>query len=190
MAIILSDNLTEVSNEVIVSAGKVAGDLIVSTSVIDVLTEPLVSDVLMYCDLPSNAKIKQLVFYNDDLDSGNTVSIDIGIYAGEQGFRTSDGAIFDPNTEISPEAFSNDENMFFQSNVGEDLRFNENGLAFINLGGYANAQLKLWQLTETNSVNLIEDPFKTLRIGAKIVGGFGTFVPGKTMLQVYYTGKI
>lgn len=186
MANFFSDILIDVNNDVIIDAGEVAGNALIATSVVDLTTEPATNDVVLYCDIPSNAKIKSLIFFNDDLDSTNTVSVDIGIYAGERIVRT-DGTVFDENDVIDTETFSNDENFFFQANIGEDMRYITNGNAFVNLGGYANSQLALWELA--GIANLPEDPFKSLRIGAKIVGPFGTFVPGKTMLQVTYVGK-
>ena len=186
MANFFSDILIDVNNDVIIDAGEVAGNALIATSVVDLTTEPAVNDVVLYCDLPSNCKIKSLIFFNDDLDSGNTVSVDIGIYAGERIVRT-DGTVFDENEVIDAETFSNDENFFFQSNIGEDIRYHTSGDAFANLGGYSNAQLALWELAGV--ANLPEDPFKYLRIGVKVVGGFGTFVPGKSLLQVTYTGK-
>ena len=186
MANFFSDILTDVNNDVIIDAGEVAGNLVMSTSVVDVTTEPAVNDVLLFCDIPSNAKIKSINFFNDDLDTGNTVSIDIGIFAGERIVRT-DGTVFDENAEIDPEVFANDFNIFFQGNSGSEARYLTNGTAFTNLGGYSNSQLALWELAGV--ANLPEDPFKYLRIGAKIVGPFDTFAAGKVLLQVSYTGK-
>ena len=186
MANLFSDILTDVNNDVIIDAGEVAGNLVMSTSVIDVTTEPAVNDVLLFCDLPSNCKIKSLNFFNDDLDDTNTASVDIGIYAGERIVRT-DGTVFDENEVIDTETFANDLNVLFQLNSGTEARYLTNSNSFTNLGGYSNSQLALWELA--GIANLPEDPFKYLRIGVKIVGGFGTFAAGKILLQATYTGK-
>lgn len=186
MANFFSDLLIDVNNDVIIDAGEVAGNLVMSTSVVDITTEPSVNDLILFCDIPSNAKIKSLNFFNDDLDTGNTVSVDLGIFAGERIVRT-DGTVFDENEVIDQETFADDLNILFQGNAGTEARYLTNANAFTNLGGYSNSQLALWELAGV--ANLPEDPFKYLRLGITIVGGFDTFVAGKILLQVTYTGK-
>ena len=186
MANFFSDILIDANSDTIIDAGEVAGNLIMSTSVVDLTVEPSNGDVLLFADIPSNAKIKSLRFFNDNLDSGGTVFVDIGIYAGERIVRT-DGTVFDENEVIQVDTFVDVFNILFQTNLGTEVRYIAGTNAFSTLGGYSNSQLQLWELA--GIANLPEDPFKSLRIGVKIVNAFGTFVPGKILLQATYTGK-
>lgn len=186
MANFFSDILIDANSDTIIDAGEVAGNLIMSTSVVDLTVEPSNGDVLLFADIPSNAKIKSLRLFNDNIDSGSNVIVDIGIFAGERISRT-DGTVFDENEVIQVDTFVDNLNILFQTNLGTEVRYNSDGAAFEDLGGYANSQLALWQLA--GAANLPEDPFKYLRIGITLVVAIGTFVPGKVLLQITYTGK-
>lgn len=182
MANLFSDILTLTNAGTILDGSTAFGNVIVSTSIVDVQSEPAVNDVLMYADFPSNAKLKTLFFRNDDLDSTNTVAVDIGIYAAAD-FKLPDGTTFKENDVILVDAFGKDENAFFQDNrmVGEDFRFSVTG-ANSNTG-LLGAQDALWQLA-----GLTTDSFQPLRIGIKITGGFGTFVAGASLLICMFSG--
>ncbi len=184
MANFFSDVLTSLNAGNRVDAGTIRGNILSSTAVVNVQTEPAISDVLMYTDLPSNCRPQQLLFRNDDLDTGNTVAVDIGIYASAD-FKLPDGTTFLENQVILVDAFGKDENAFFQDNrmVGEDFRFSTVG-ANSNTG-LLNAQDYLWELA-----GLTSDPGVDLRIGVSITGAFGTFAAGASLLIAQYTGRI
>lgn len=188
MTIFLSDQLTQIENQDFVDPGTVSGKLLVSTSVINLTVEPVVSDVLLFAAFPSNSKLKTLTFYNDDLDTGNTVAVDVGLYAANK-FVLTNGETFDAKQVINPDVFAKDENFGFQVNIGEDIRFHTSGSAFINNGGYSNAQDYLWQLAGVAAGNLTADPGKDLIVGVKIVGAFATFQAGKILLISTWTGS-
>ena len=185
MAIILSNLLTDMDNKTIVDAGKAVGNVLVATAVVDLITEPSENDLLMFCDLPSNCRLKNLVFYNEDLDSGgNAARVFIGIYAGGQ-FVKADGTTVLKNEAVSTQAFAFNDNLLTQNNTGQDFRFNTNGDAFtLNSIGYGNAQFLLWELAA-----LEQDPLVPLRIGFNLEDAFDVFVPGKLMLQAFFTFK-
>ena len=52
------------------------------------------NDILMMAEIPSNAKIKSIKLYNDDLDSGGSPALvtDVGIYNGNVKFNDTDGS--------------------------------------------------------------------------------------------------
>ena len=183
MAIILSNVLTNMDAGVIVDSGKAVGNKLVATGAFNIASEPALNDVLMYCDLPSNCRPKELKFFNEVLDSMAAVVIDIGIYAGEK-FVKKDGTKVVKNEAIDGGAFANNIGMMQSANLGDDLRYNITGDAYSLLGGYENSQLALWELA-----TLEQDPFVPLRIGIEIVGAFDTFVAGKSLLQATYTFK-
>ena len=185
MAVILSNLLTETDNNVTVDYGTALGNVLVATGTVHLTTEPVVDDLIMYCDLPSNCRLKKLIYYNDDMDAGNNVLVHVGIYAGET-FTTSAGVTYFKNAFVNSEAhFVEDYDMLQRENLGEDLRYNIDGDSFLSGGiGYGNAQFPLWQLAF-----LEEDPKVPLRMGIDIDVAFGNFVAGKTMLQAFYTFK-
>ena len=52
------------------------------------------NDILMMAEIPSNAKIKSIKLYNDDLDSNGSPALvtDVGIYNGNVKFNDTDGS--------------------------------------------------------------------------------------------------
>ncbi len=52
------------------------------------------NDVIMFAEIPSNAKIASILVYNDDLDSGGTPSLatNVGLYNGKTTFTDTDAS--------------------------------------------------------------------------------------------------
>lgn len=49
-------------------------------------------DAVILCQVPSNARIINLQLYNDDLDSGSSSVVNIGIYNGNEQFNDTDAS--------------------------------------------------------------------------------------------------
>jgi hypothetical protein len=52
------------------------------------------NDVIMFAEVPSNAKIASILVYNDDLDSGGSPALEtnVGLYNGQTTFTDTDGS--------------------------------------------------------------------------------------------------
>lgn len=153
-----------------------------SRAFIDLLTEPLMGDVIHLVDMSSSAYISDIKTFNQDLDTGaGGVVFDLGIYASID-FRDSTGTLILKNSVLNVNAFF-DNSTDFRINKASDpafLRF-KNTNSTDSIGGYDKA---LWQLA-----GLSLDPFVDLRISATITEPFTTFVPGKILMYFEWEGK-
>lgn len=187
MANILSTLLSDSKKEKIINAGIISGNVISSSSLIDINEEPELGDLLLYMDLPSNCVLHSLIFRNTIMElvttNGNNAAIVIGIYAGSN-FKLENGKRFQENDPISPNFFGTSVNIFDNNTEvdGVEMRYSRTG-ANANTG-IDRFKQDLWQLAGLSS-----DPSVMLRIGAKISRGFGEFQSGSTMAQALFTGK-
>lgn len=188
MAIFFSDILTDINNGVIIDAGEVSGNLLIATATFNITVEPQVGDIFMACDIPSSAKIKSLITFNEDLSQGATGQMDLGIYASSRILAEDNSILYLENDVIQADTFTEGSILIRGNNPGTDLRYDRFGSAFEDLGQYQNADLQLWELA--GSANLPRDPFSPLRIGAVMVEGFDGFDAGTALIQITYTGKI
>ncbi len=63
------------------------------------------ADVIHMADLPSNAKILSIKIFNDDLDSGSTITADVGLYNGATKF-TVGGTTYDAGAVIDDDCYA------------------------------------------------------------------------------------
>ena len=49
-------------------------------------------DAVILCQVPSNARITSIQLYNDDLDTGSSSSVNIGVYNGNEQFNDTDAS--------------------------------------------------------------------------------------------------
>ena len=85
----------EATPQVMVSPGSATGKIRVWSDTIAAGTGDIDDDdILMMAEIPSNAKIKSIKLYNDDLDSGGSPALvtDVGIYNGNVKFNDTDGS--------------------------------------------------------------------------------------------------
>ena len=85
----------EATPQVMVSPASATGKIRVWSDTIAAGTGDIDDDdILMMAEIPSNAKIKSIKLYNDDLDSGGSPALvtDVGIYNGNVKFNDTDGS--------------------------------------------------------------------------------------------------
>ena len=82
------------SPRTVTEAGSVSGKMRVFADTIAAGTGDIDNDdVIMMAEIPSNAKLCQLNYYNDDLDSNGSPSLaaNVGLYNGTTKFTDTDG---------------------------------------------------------------------------------------------------
>jgi len=83
----------EATPQVMVSPGSATGKVRVWSDTIAAGTGDIDDDdIIMMAEIPSNAKIKSIMLYNDDLDGGSGLVTDLGIYNGNVKFNDTDGS--------------------------------------------------------------------------------------------------
>ena len=97
MATAYSTELTsyEATPQVMVSPASAGGKVRVWSDTIAAATTDIDDDdIIMMAEIPSNAKIKSIKLYNDDLDSGGSPALvtDVGIYNGNVKFTDTDSS--------------------------------------------------------------------------------------------------
>jgi hypothetical protein len=97
MATAYSTELTsyEATPQVMVSPASAGGKVRVWSDTIAAATTDIDdNDIIMMAEIPSNAKIKSIKLYNDDLDSNGSPALvtDVGIYNGNVKFNDTDGS--------------------------------------------------------------------------------------------------
>jgi len=135
-------------------------------------------DILMMAEIPSNAKIKSIKLYNDDLDSGGSPALvtDVGIYNGNVLFNDTDGSA----TAYAAEAVI-DRNCYgtvmtvLQAAVtaGTEVRYETLGIETV--GNF------MWE-----DAGLTSDPGRMLRIALTIETVAATAAAGDITMVVEY----
>ncbi len=97
MATAYSTELTsyEASPQVMVSPASAGGKVRIWSDTIAAATTDIDdNDIIMMAEIPSNAKIKSIMLYNDDLDSNGSPALvtDVGIYNGNVKFNDTDAS--------------------------------------------------------------------------------------------------
>ena len=97
MATAYSTELTsfEATPQVMADSGSAGGKVRVWSDTIAAGTGDIDdNDIIMMAEIPSNAKIKSIKLYNDDLDSNGSPALvtDVGIYNGNVKFNDTDGS--------------------------------------------------------------------------------------------------
>lgn len=177
MANIFSDVLTLKNQQAVVDAGVGLGINKISTGIVNLTVNPTNLDVLMFMDLPSDAKISSITQYNDSLGTGS--QHDIGIFAAVD-FKGPTGLLFKENSVISNAVFDGNSTTLGQINstVPVDVRYTA------GFSPLSDASKELWELA-----GLLEDPTVPLRLGYIIETNWTTFTPGSIVVIVSHLGK-
>ena len=169
----------EATPQVMVSPASATGKIRVWSDTIAAGTGDIDDDdILMMAEIPSNAKIKSIKLYNDDLDSGGSPALvtDVGIYNGNVKFNDTDGSA----TAYAAEAVI-DRNCYgtvmtvLQAAVtaGTEVRYETLGIETV--GNF------MWE-----DAGLTSDPGKMLRIALTIETVAATAAAGDITMVVEY----
>jgi len=134
------------------------------------------NDIIMMAEIPSNAKIKSILLYNDDLDSGGSPALvtDVGIYNGNIKFTSSAGTIYAAEGVIDRDCYGTVSTVL-QAAVTAGTEFRYETLGIETVGNY------MWE-----DGGLPEDPGKMLRIALTIETVAGTAAAGDITMVVEY----
>ena len=135
-------------------------------------------DIIMMAEIPSNAKIKSIKLYNDDLDSNGspTLVTDVGIYNGNVKFNDTDGSATAYAAEgvIDRDCYGTVMTMLQAANTaGVEVRYETLGVETV--GNY------MWE-----DAGLTSDPGKNLRIALTIETVAATAASGDISMVVEY----
>ena len=135
-------------------------------------------DIIMMAEIPSNAKIKSIKLYNDDLDSNGspTLVTDVGIYNGNVKFNDTDGSATAYAAEgvIDRDCYGTVMTTLQAANTaGVEVRYETLGVETV--GNY------MWE-----DAGLTSDPGKNLRIALTIETAAATAAAGDISMVVEY----
>tara|TARA_E500000318_G_scaffold12597_1_gene11592 strand:+ start:2140 stop:2694 length:555 start_codon:yes stop_codon:yes gene_type:complete len=133
-------------------------------------------DAVILCQVPSNARIISILLINDDLDSGTTSAINIGVYNGNEQFNDTDGSqtLYAADAIIDEDAFAE---------VATDLRiFNSGTEVGFRTAARKNAPLQsVWE-----DAGLTSDPGVPLRIALTQTATVSGAQAGDVVMVVQY----
>jgi|TARA_R110000744_G_scaffold68187_2_gene138680 hypothetical protein len=134
------------------------------------------NDIIMMAEIPSNAKIKSILLYNDDLDSGGSPALvtDVGIYNGNIKFTSSAGTIYAAEGVIDRDCYGTVSTVL-QAAVTAGTEFRYETLGIETVGNF------MWE-----DGGLPEDPGKMLRIALTIETVAATAASGDITMVVEY----
>ena len=169
----------EATPQVLVDSGSAGGKVLVWSDTIAAGTGDIDdNDIIMMAEIPSNAKIKSIKLYNDDLDSNGSPALvtDVGIYNGNVKFNDTDGSA----TAYAAEGVI-DRNCYgtvmtvLQAAVtaGTEVRYETLGIETV--GNY------MWE-----DAGLTSDPGRMLRIALTIETVAATAAAGDITMVVEY----
>lgn len=151
---------------------EVKGEIAVGTGDIDA------DDILVMVQIPSKAKISEILLYNDDLDAGGpaTITVDCGLYNGPEPIPASrnGGAAKDAGAVLDFDCFATDSTALQAAANKTDLRFEAANITTIDD--------EAWELA-----GLSEDPGVPLRVALTIGTAADTAQAGDVVLIVRYT---
>jgi hypothetical protein len=136
------------------------------------------NDIIHMALIPSNAKIKSIKLYNDDLDSNGTPTLvtDVGVYAGPKGFTDTDGSatIYAVGGVIDRDCYGTVMTTLQAANTaGVEVRYETLGVETV--GNY------LWE-----DAGLTSDPIADLYISLTIETVAATAAAGDITMVVEY----
>lgn len=167
----------EATPQVMVSPGSATGKVRVWSDTIAAGTGDIDDDdIIMMAEIPSNAKIKSIKLYNDDLDSNGspTLKTDVGIYNGNVKFTSSAGTSYDAEGVIDRDCYGTVMTTLQAANTsGVEVRYETLGIETV--GNF------MWE-----DAGLPEDPGKMLRIALTIETVAATAAAGDITMVVEY----
>ena len=133
-------------------------------------------DIIMMAEIPSNAKIKSIMLYNDDLDSNGSPALvtDVGIYNGNIKFTSSAGTAYAAEGVIDRDCYGTVSTVL-QAAVTAGTEFRYETLGIETVGNY------MWE-----DGGLPEDPGRMLRIALTIETVAATAAAGDITMVVEY----
>ena len=136
------------------------------------------NDIIMMAEIPSNAKIKSIMLYNDDLDSNGSPALvtDVGVYNGNVKFNDTDGSATAYAAEgvIDRDCYGTVSTVL-QAAVTAGTEFRYETLGIETVGNF------MWE-----DGGLPEDPGKMLRIALTIETVAATAASGDITMVVEY----
>jgi hypothetical protein len=181
MATAYSTELTsfEATPQVMADSGSAGGKVRVWSDTIAAGTGDIDdNDILMMAEIPSNAKIKSIKLYNDDLDSNGSPALvtDVGIYNGNVKFNDTDGSATAYAAEgvIDRDCYGTLMTTLQAANTaGVEVRYETLGIETV--GNF------MWE-----DAGLTSDPGKNLRIALTIETAAATAAAGDISMVVEY----
>jgi hypothetical protein len=159
MAITKGTNITAIDSDDpfnFIDAGNLGGVMRVSMDARACAADDLNADgdAVLLAQVPSNARITSVRVYNDDLDSGSSSSVNIGVYNGAEEFNDTDGSqtLYAADAVIDEDCFTAASGAL-QSAGGTEL-------AFGTAARKAAPLVSVWE-----DAGLTSDPGVPLRIG-------------------------
>ena len=134
-------------------------------------------DAVILCQVPSNARITSIRVYNDDLDSGTSSSVNIGVYNGGEQFNDTDGSqtLYAADAVIDEDAFAASQTFLQTLTVtGIELAFNKAGRRLAPLQA-------VWE-----DAGLTSDPGVPLRIALTQTATVSGAQAGDVVMVVQY----
>ena len=181
MATAYSTELTsfEATPQVMADSGSAGGKVRVWSDTIAAGTGDIDdNDIIMMAEIPSNAKIKSIKLYNDDLDSNGSPALvtDVGIYNGNVKFNDTDGSATAYAAEgvIDRDCYGTLMTTLQAANTaGVEVRYETLGIETV--GNF------MWE-----DAGLTSDPGKNLRIALTIETAAATAAAGDISMVVEY----
>jgi len=181
MATAYSTELTsyEATPQVMVSPASAGGKVRVWSDTIAAATTDIDDDdIIMMAEIPSNAKIKSIMLYNDDLDSNGSPALvtDVGVYNGNVKFNDTDGSATAYAAEgvIDRDCYGTVSTVL-QGAVTAGTEFRYETLGIETVGNF------MWE-----DGGLTSDPGKMLRIALTIETVAATAAAGDITMVVEY----
>jgi len=159
-------------------AGNLSGNLRIAIATIEATIADIDSaDIILMCEIPSNAKIHSLMVFNDDLDThvAPTIAADIGVYAAAR-FNDTNASktLYLKDGLIDANCFATAVTCFQDANTeGAEFVFEAQDIA--NIGQ------SLYQVA-----GLASDPRLALRIGFTFSTGAATEAAGTISMRIIY----
>ena len=181
MATAYSTELTnyEATPQVMVDSASAGGKVRVWSDTIAAATTDIDdNDIIMMAEIPSNAKIKSIMLYNDDLDSNGSPALvtDVGIYNGNVKFNDTDGSATAYAAEgvIDRDCYGTVSTVL-QAAVTAGTEFRYETLGIETVGNF------MWE-----DAGLTSDPGRMLRIALTIETVAATAAAGDITMVVEY----
>jgi len=162
-------------------AGYDGGYTKVSVDTIEAATTSLdeTGDIMLMLPIKSNQRLDSLRIFNDDLDSGNAITVDVGLYNGPEKFVTSAGTAYAAYAVLDADVFASAITSLQAANTaGTEIRY-ESGVTY---GEIAKIGKRLWE-----ALNLPEDPCRTFVVGLTVVTQAGTAAAGTISLSARHS---
>ena len=161
------------------SAGNLAGTVRVAMDSRACAADDLNADgdAVIMAQVPSNARIINIQIYNDDLDSGSSSSVNVGVYNGNEQFNDTDASatLYAADAVVDEDAYFGGLTQLQSANyVGDNIAFATTTRK--------NAPLQaLWE-----DAGLTSDPGVPLRIGITQTATVSGAQAGDVVMVVQY----